>query len=264
MGGGRFLRGKRKRRRRGGLLRRLAGTGLQVAVLGLLVLGGWWVWHRLSDPQAFPLDEIEITGGERADVAAIAERLAPARGRNLLFLDLDPLRRAAEADPWVETATLRKQLSGALHVVLREKVPAAAAHVGERRLWIDPTGRPIDELQAGEQAPGPWLTGIDRVRTERLRAGVVALEEIRRLGRGFSEEVREIDLRDARRVVLRLRSGEELWLPVDRSPENLERWLHLRDRIARRVGPVRYADLRWNDQITVMPAGTGGGRGDGS
>jgi len=247
-----------KRARKPGLVRRLAGLCLQLGLLGLAAWAGWTAWHALTAGDTFLLRRVRVEGTERADTGEIEARLAPAMGRNLLTLDLDELRRAAEAGPWVRSVVLKRSLPDTLVVEVHERTVEAGAWIGGTRYLVDEEGLVIAEVGAGPSPPGPWLVGVDGVvapaRPGRLRAGVAALRAIRRHRPGFLEEIAEVDLGDPRRIVLRLREGSELWLPMERHPENLERFFRLRAQIEALVGPVAYADLRWEDQIAVMPS----------
>jgi len=250
--------GATKRARRPGLLRRLAGLCLQLALLGLAAWAGWAVWRALTAGDTFLLQRVRVEGAERADAGRIEARLAPALGRNLLTLDLDEIRRAAEAGPWVRSVVLKRRLPDTLVVEIQERTVAAGAWIEGARYLVDEEGLVIAEVGAGPSPRGPWLVGVDGVvapaRPGRLRAGVTALRAIRHHRPGFLEEVAEVDLGDPRRIVLRLREGSELWLPMERQPQNLERFFRLRAQIEALVGPVAYADLRWEDQIAVMPS----------
>lgn len=257
------MRGTGRRRRKGpSLMRRLVTVALQ---LGLLTGGVWAVWagwRAATSPGSFPVRRLEVRGVTHASESEIRDRLSPAIGANLLTLDLDALRRAAEADPWVRSVTLRRRMPDTLAAEVRERRVAAAARIGGRKELVDEEGFVITPAGPEVPVPGPLLVGVDGVlsaaRPARLRAGVLTLDAVRAVRPEFLDEVREVDLRDPRRVVLRLANGSEIWLPMGRQPRNLERYFRLRAEIDSVVGLVRYADLRWDDQIAVMPDGTGG------
>jgi cell division protein FtsQ len=243
-------------------VRRLAALGLQIGLLALLAWGAWAGWRALTAGETFLVEQLEVRGAVRASESELRARLEPALGRSLVTLDLDPLRRAVEAEPWVRSAVLKRRLPGTLAVEIRERSVGAGAWIDGRRLLVDEEGQVITPVGSGPSPHGPWLVGVDAIvppaRPARLRAGVVALKAIRRHRPEFVEEVAEVDLQDPRRVVLRLREGSEIWLPMERYPENLERFFRLRSEIERLLGPLAYADLRWENQIVAMPLRGGG------
>jgi cell division protein FtsQ len=85
--------------------------------------------------------------------------LAP--GTNILAVDVEAVRRKIEADPWVASATVSRQLPDTLHVAVTEHAPKAVLLSGHFYL-LDDDGVPFKRVEAGERAGLPVITGVDR------------------------------------------------------------------------------------------------------
>ncbi|MBR9828033.1 MAG: FtsQ-type POTRA domain-containing protein [Oceanospirillales bacterium] len=80
------------------------------------------LWHWLNQPVA----EVRIAGATRhLDKVGLAQQLAAGLDRPLLQLDLQALQEQLVQDPWVYSASIRRQWPPALEVQLEEEVPVA-------------------------------------------------------------------------------------------------------------------------------------------
>jgi hypothetical protein len=88
-----------------------------------------------------------------------------------------------------------------------------------------------------------------------LRRGVTLVSRLRRVVPGWVDEISELELSRSDRVAVRtVDPGPTLLLDPARIERNLPEYLELRRDVARRVGAMKYVDLRWEDHISVMPA----------
>ncbi|MDE0803463.1 MAG: FtsQ-type POTRA domain-containing protein, partial [Acidimicrobiales bacterium] len=87
------------------------------------------------------VDEVAVTGARAVDAEAVIEATGVQTGSALLLVDLDAVQRAVEALPWVEEASVARDLPGALSIDIIERTPAAigAADDGASVL-VDPDG----------------------------------------------------------------------------------------------------------------------------
>ncbi len=80
------------------------------------------LWHWLNQP----VGEIRIGGATRhLDKTALAQALAVGLDRPLLQLDLKALQEQLVQNPWVHSASVRRQWPPAVEVQLEEEVPVA-------------------------------------------------------------------------------------------------------------------------------------------
>lgn len=142
-------------------LRRLAGPGLRLmagmGLAGVLVLGTL-AWLQFDPDAWLPIEHIEVTGNpQHADVEAVRD-VARAHASGFVGVELERLRTALEARPWVDAVRLRRQWPDTLVVEIREPVPVA--QWGDDHL-VDRHGRlfgPV-ALEAWESLPA--LAGTD-------------------------------------------------------------------------------------------------------
>ena len=127
-------RGVRRRRRDHTLMAlRLAAAGL------LLVLAGQLVWALYRSPR-FQVREVKVVGARMLDPGAVTARAAVAPGAGLAGVSTRRTRRAVEAMPAVEGASVRRDWPGTLVIVVRERTPAAFVRRGRGIIFLDRQG----------------------------------------------------------------------------------------------------------------------------
>jgi cell division protein FtsQ len=107
------------------MLNAAAGTLFGLFVLALLGGGLWWVAQR----PMFTLKEIQIEGAgkelRRVSASTIRSTAVPRIKGNFFTADLNAVRGAFEAVPWVRKAAVRREWPNRLVVTLEEHVPLA-------------------------------------------------------------------------------------------------------------------------------------------
>jgi cell division protein FtsQ len=105
------------------------------------------------------VDSLAVTGVAPDRVAAVERAAGVAEGDPILgFL---PGRAAARVEdlPWVEDATVVRDLPGDVRIEVVPRIPVGWTKAGERVLMVDAEGRVIDAVDAAP--PGvPELTGV--------------------------------------------------------------------------------------------------------
>jgi cell division protein FtsQ len=248
----------RKRRLTRNLLQWSVILTVHLLIGGVLLYGALRGVRSLSTSSEFSLERIEVAGARRASVDGIQLALQPYLARNLFEVNLLEVGAVAQRDPWVLGTSVKRVLPGTLRVTLRERTPAALAVIGGVVHLVDSTGYVIGPSGPGLTDDMPVLTGLDRYQDEALtaalRRGVGLIERMRRSSQLFAEEISELDLARADRVLARtVHHGPALLLDPDRVERNVNPYLRLRPEIERRSGPFEYVDLRWADRISVMP-----------
>lgn len=114
------------------------------------------------------LEDVRVEGAERTDAAAIARAAGLAVGDSLLGVDVDRVRRAVEALPWVRRARVVRQMPSGLRIEVEEWVPRHLVRL-DRLYYLTGEGHvvrgPLDQgrdytvvtgLTAAQlEAPGP-------------------------------------------------------------------------------------------------------------
>ena len=100
------------------------GPPLRWLGVALVLAGvGWGLWvgsQKLRDPHAFPLRHVRIDGELRnlakTDLQPVAGKVL---GQNFFMADLDVLRTALAANPWIETVAVRRWWPEIVDIELR-------------------------------------------------------------------------------------------------------------------------------------------------
>jgi cell division protein FtsQ len=96
----------------------LAGTLTVVAPAYLS-----WV---LAHPVSMPVRQVEVEGDLlHCDRAVLAERIRQLTAGGFLTLDVNAVRDALEADPWIDEVTVRRVWPGRIAIHILEQVPVA-------------------------------------------------------------------------------------------------------------------------------------------
>jgi cell division protein FtsQ len=140
------------------LLRILAWT-LAIVLVALpvvAVLNGWIAGER------WPMRSLAVTGEFRqVDEAAVREAVLPTVQQGFFAVDLDQVRDAVAALPWVERVEVRKRWPDRLEVSLTEHTPVAR--------WSD--GRMLSEDGKLFAAPAGAGAGLPLFEGPEARAG---------------------------------------------------------------------------------------------
>jgi hypothetical protein len=238
---------------------RLVGAGLvPLTLVALLVVAGWRIAHGLTTTRALGLEWIEVEGTVRVPPAMLEAQLAPYLDRNLLGLDLAEVEQAAERHPWVRAASAKRILPHTLRLTVSERAPCAIAVIAGIAHVLDESGFVLGPSGPGFPDDLPVLVGLEGLPDEALvaalRRGAHAVSGLGRDAAPWLAEISELDLSHPDRITVHpVHDRAPILLDPERVTRNLSAWLALRHDVARRLGPLAYVDLRWNDRITVMP-----------
>ncbi len=155
---------------------RVESNGMRIArgVVGFLMVVGiggavaWGARHYVKTSPRFAISEIVTTGAKRRSADELASIAGIAKGQNVFSTDLDRARARLIADPWVNEATLARQLPGTifLRVVEREAGGIVATNDGSAKAAGGETyvvtreGAIIKRLETGDPTDLPIVTGV--------------------------------------------------------------------------------------------------------
>jgi cell division protein FtsQ len=222
--------------------RPLAGA----AAIAAFAAGLGWAGYRVTDPSTLPVKTVRV-GGELVHLERdrLRRTVAPFARAGLLRVDIDEVRIALEALPWVERAAVRRAWPDALEISIREQQPVAMwgrkALVNERGELFYP---PADEWPRGL----PELAGPDR------NAAAIAsrFSELRNLLAPLGIELAALIQDERRSWRLRLRNGMDIRLGRKQTAERLLRFMRLYPRVlAGRAAEIKRVDLRYTNGFAV-------------
>lgn len=254
------MRFRSKRRGATALRRELAGApgqwkatwGPPLRWLGVaLVLAGvgyglWIGGQRLREPGAFPLRKVQVEGElhnlSEADLQPLASGYL---GQNFFTANLDDLRTALAAHPWVETVVVRRWWPDTVEIALRER--EAFGYWGQDEM-VDVNGyrfRPVVVRQ-----PGPWpqLTGP----AGREKALIQAWRQIRARLEPVGLHLTRLMQDERRAWWLYFDNGLEVYLGRERFEERLARLAQVYPRVlAAQADQIAVIDLRYGNGFAV-------------
>ncbi len=237
----------RKRAGQGRWLERLAKASLRrllpvclagAGALALIWLSGWYLDR--------PIVRLQVEGEFRRVAVVQVEAIAKEfRGTGFVSVDLDAVRTALEAIPWVDRARVTRHWPDGLQVSLTEHVPAA--RWGEHGL-VNARGELF--LREAQQVPLelPQLLGPDGTQQQITRLYFDLAPQLLKVGLRLSQV--ELDARGAWQLTLangvQVRLGrQDVRARVDRLVRSAGPLL------AAQTGAVRYIDLRYSNGFSV-------------
>jgi cell division protein FtsQ len=250
---GPFLRPKRRmqpRRARRGSLHRAVILLRLGAILIVTVAAIWASYAKIMGSERLRVGKLVVRGSGFLSEGEVRELLGPAIGENILTLDIEALKARLRSSPWVQDATVGRNLPDTLKVDIIERVPLALAEV-ERLYLMDKNGGLIDlygPRTASFDLPiVRGLMGVDEeARRDRAQRAGALLDDLQDLA-AFVSEVFVLPSGDLR-VVLR-GSGEVLLLGDAPQRQRVLTFLSLRKDLVERCPDAEHFDLRFRGRI---------------
>jgi cell division protein FtsQ len=135
------------------------------AVLGaLLVLAlstavAWAARRHVLESPRFAVEDITVNGAHLRSVDTVVTESGVAKGMNVFGLDLDRARARLLADPWIEKATLTRQLPGRVVIDVSERELGAIVSLPEPYLAAR-DGRIFKRMEVSDPSDLPIVTGL--------------------------------------------------------------------------------------------------------
>ena len=240
------------------LLNSVANALFAAALAALLASSLWW----LSQRPMFAIQHIRVEAEPGHPLRYVHEPVlrtvvGDRVGGNFFAIDLQEVRTAFEAVPWVRRATVRRVWPDSLHVTLEEH-RAFAIWNGEGLMNThgESFAANLDEAEEDRSLPrfsGP--AGTEKLVMERWLELVDALKPL-----GLAPAELELSPRQA--WTARLADGSRLLLGRDQGVpvrERLTLWAEVYPKVAERLNQrVQTIDLRYPNGFALRPVALGG------
>lgn len=215
-------------------------------LLGLLGLAGLWSAQWLSDPYRFPLDVVEVKGEFRyLDKQNLQAAIAPHATGGFFTVDVDSVRAAAEALPWVHRAKVRRVWPATLRVHISEQQAVAGWNEGG---YLNTDGDAYFPLSGAAPEGLPQLAGPEGL-SQRV------LQQYRRVGPTIGKlgmQVTHLTMDGRRAWSLQLDNGVQLKLGRTRPWARLQRFVRAYpDVFAGRMADLKRVDMRYSNGFSV-------------
>jgi cell division protein FtsQ len=126
-------------------------------MVGSISLGLLYSYRWMTRSPFFSLETITVQGNHYLGDAEVAARAGLHKGQNVLELNIAGIQARLTADPWVETARIRRVLPGTLILTLREREAAFWVRSGNALYYADSRGERIGPVTAGKFISLPFL-----------------------------------------------------------------------------------------------------------
>jgi len=216
-----------------------------LVLAGSLLLGALWMRSGLIGADRWPIQWLEVEGElERTSASQVRAAAAGSAIGGFFSVDLDRVRDAVEALPWVAEVEVSRHWPDALHIRIIEHQPVARWNDGG--LFSD-RGE-VFTVSGSEGMQGmARLSGPDSRRDEVLEHWVWMRRELGRVG----QDIRELHLDERGAWTLQLGSGVEVLLGRARVAERLARLIAVHDALEDEQRRPLRVDLRYTNGLAV-------------
>jgi cell division protein FtsQ len=176
-------------------------TGI-IVVVSASVMVAWGLRRYLRSSPRFAIKTVIVEGNARRAAHQVATRAGAELGQNIFAFDLQLARRGVEADDWVESAAVTRELPNTVRIEVSEREVRALAAVGGQLLLVDSKGNLFKKLKPGDPSDLPVITGVAPAQlahdlagvTQRLRRVLDLLADFERAGIAKRFPIQEVRL----------------------------------------------------------------------
>ena len=157
-------------------LSRLAPSGRSLLLGFALLAATAGAYAAARETSVFAVRSVDVRGARPAVAAQVEQELAPALGQSLLAVDLERLRRRAEALPTVLAVSFDRAFPHTLRIVVTPERPVAVARQGAGSWLVSARGRVMGKLERGARRglPRLWLKRDVKIEVGALLSGDTA------------------------------------------------------------------------------------------
>ncbi len=158
----------------GRALRRTGPALIGLAAITAVCATAWFGYHWLTTSDRFAVEVIEVRGAERLSADRVRELSGVDIGDNVFLVDLGGVARSLESEPWISSATAKRELPHRIVVEITERTPAALVELGG--LYLADADGLAFKRAAIERGEGQGLTVITGIAREDYLADETAAQ----------------------------------------------------------------------------------------
>jgi cell division protein FtsQ len=159
----------------------------------------------------FDVAQVEVKGLRHLKRVDVHVTVAKAGGGSMLFTDVEAIKAAVEALPWVKSATVSRQLPDRMVIDIIERAPAALWQLNRRLSVIDISGNVLENRHLRAFAQLPLVVGEGaNLRVASLLDDMAQVPQLK-------GKVDALVWTGNRRWDVQFKSGDTLQLPEGRS-----------------------------------------------
>jgi len=148
-------------------------VGGTVIVLAASVGVAWGARRYITQSPRFAVRTVTVDGAHRRTATQVAAGGGVAVGKNIFALDLAQAGAMITQDPWIEKATVTRQLPSTITITVVEREAAALVVIGGELYVATRDGDLFKKVGAEDPSDLPIITGILPAQVQTDRRGVV-------------------------------------------------------------------------------------------
>lgn len=216
-----------------------------VLLLAMVLVAGVWLRAGLIGSERWPVRWLDVEGElNRTSAGQIRSAAVGPASAGFFAADLDAVRAAVEALPWVAAAAVGREWPDALHIRVVEHRPVARWNrerlLSDQGLVFEVSGS--STLQGMASLEGP------EARREEVLSNWVSMR--RRLA-SVGQDIARLRVDERGAWTVWLDSGLVLALGREQIHERLQRYVRVHDDLRARGRPIDQVDLRYTNGLSV-------------
>lgn len=152
-----------------------ATVALGLGFFAIVSLGLVLAYRLTTTSQLFALSEVSVRGNERLSASEVLSSAGVGLGENCLAMPMAEIRARLMRNPWIRTASLKRELPDRMEITVVERAPRFWVRQGEAMYYADEYGRLIARVEPVRFTPLPIL--VAEAGTERLLDDLPAMVE---------------------------------------------------------------------------------------
>lgn len=139
------------------LMRKICISGaclLLLAVLGIGCLAGY---RWMTSHPYFALQDIKVSGNQRLTYGEVLSLAGISLNQNSLSVNIGEVESRLSDNLWINSATVKRQLPGEMHILVREKTPRFMVRQGDKLYYCDSRGGLIAPVNPAKFTSLPFL-----------------------------------------------------------------------------------------------------------
>jgi cell division protein FtsQ len=135
-----------------------ARRSLALFILGFLVVLAV-VWRANAWKEQLSIREIRVNGEHILSAREILDLAGIERTQKLYGLDINAVRRRVESNPYIQSASVTRDVPGTVVITVHERSPVAAI-VADRTVYLDDSAHVLPPVKSSLLLDVPILTGV--------------------------------------------------------------------------------------------------------
>jgi cell division septal protein FtsQ len=222
-----------------------------VGVVGYLIFTGW---NFLISTPRFQIQNISFQGNNILSDAQILEWLGPVKGENLIAIDLVDLSERLSKNPWIQSASIRRNFPQGLEFKLTERVPYARIKKDQIYL-VDSFGVTLSP-EKPEYRHLPLIIMQNEKENNFLEGKVLhslkTMYYFNKLSFFDNNPLDEAKLIGHSRVLfITLNRDIQIHMSMDRLDEGRKNFLLILDTLEEENSKIQMIDLSFKDQVVI-------------